>query len=1294
MRQTFWVRCLFLILLWSGSSSALATQYTFSYWSNTNELPTCSGGSWSRSGSTFTCSGTMILADGDEVYVSTAWYEYLDDIVIVAVNGFELNNNIIGTSSKTITLQSGYGTVTANGTNTVVGDITTASGGITLNNTTLTGSITTSSTLTMTGGSVSGDISAGNGIDLSGTSVTGSLTSGNGPVTMSNGSVGGDISAGNSLTLTDVTVDGSITANNGTISLTGGTIYGGVNSSCCAITADGTDLLGGAISGSNSLTISNGTLQGDFYAGGNPATFDNVIMTSGTVTAGEATFTGSTLGTPSDPVTVDTQWGEITLNDTLVYGDLTTPDYSTVVVNGSSVVIGTCTPGSTPAEACSGNQPLTCLTDDFSRAALGEDWIATRLSGNFTPSISSQRLLLTQDTTYQSTATTLQRLFPADGNLIEVEFDHYAWSSSWTGADGITLVFSDATITPQAGSFGGSLGYAQRDNGDDGFAGGWLGIALDEYGNFSNPTEGRIGGPGFEENSVTIRGSGSGQSGYRYITGKFNLNPAIDYRSNNQARPGYRYRITIDARSGTAAYVTVERKTNNNYVVLIDAVDVMNAAGQAAIPDNLLLSLTGSTGASSNNHAIDNLQICARTINPIGPVVHHFEFSYGSDALTCSPQEVFVKACANASCSELYTGDVELTLNPSGWEGGDTQIISAGSGTLDLWHTSAGTVNISVATSSPVSQAYTTNLCSVDGGALSADCSLTFADAGFVLDIPDITAGQGTDGALLKAVKKSDTSTACVPAFADVTRTVNLWSTYIDPDDSGRVVSWPVRINGTTDAGSSSATAQAVALAFNSNGEATFSVNYADAGRMQLNALYSGSGDDDGLLLENISTLAGNGQFNSIPAGFCVQTGGECAAADSSCDVFKKAGETFPLTVQAVGWQMDSDSDLCDGNTPTPSFSMSGMQFASELVSPSAGVNGSVTPATFDQAAASDNLNTITATEAEVGVFRFTVTPATTYLGHTIPAGASEPAGRFIPAYFTAGIISAGELQPFCTSGDNFMYTGQDSSWLSIPVLQITAKNTAAATTQNYTQPGYLMLPATAVDISLPASDSSAVGTDSNLLALSGSLLNGSLAVSNPGVMTYSLSSQDSLRYDKTLLSRIAPFTPDISLTLNSASDTDNVNLLSTLSFTPIADFTVRYGRLWLDNAYGPETLDLGMNLHTEYFNGSRFVLNSSDSCWQYDAPAAVTLSSASLTQVTGNSGDLVAGSGDNAVLLQAPVNVAGTPDTGDVTVEYAVPLWLQDDFDSDGEFESPAATATFGIYRGHDRIIYWREVY
>lgn len=66
-------------------------------------------------------------------------------------------------------------------------------------------------------------------------------------------------------------------------------------------------------------------------------------------------------------------------------------------------------------------------------------------------------------------------------------------------------------------------------------------------------------------------------------------------------------------------------------------------------------------------------------------------------------------------------------------------------------------------------------------------------------------------------------------------------------------------------------------------------------------------------------------------------------------------------------------------------------------------------------------------------------------------------------------------------------------------------------------------------------------------------------------------------------------------------------------------------------------------------------------------------------------SGSLVSGLG--GALTLRPSGTQGT----DVLV-WDVPLWFEEDEDGDGLLEDPAGLATFGVYRGHDRIIYWRE--
>jgi hypothetical protein len=98
------------------------------------------------------------------------------------------------------------------------------------------------------------------------------------------------------------------------------------------------------------------------------------------------------------------------------------------------------------------------------------------------------------------------------GNVpVTLRFSYVSWGG--TGADGITMFLYDSTQNMGGASNGGGLGYC-------GGAGGYLALALDEYGNFSNPGDhcgAGGGGPGRTPESVVIRGPLSAQNAY--VTG-------------------------------------------------------------------------------------------------------------------------------------------------------------------------------------------------------------------------------------------------------------------------------------------------------------------------------------------------------------------------------------------------------------------------------------------------------------------------------------------------------------------------------------------------------------------------------------------------------------------------------------------------------------------------------------------------------------------------------------------------------------------------------------------------------
>ena len=258
-------------------------------------------------------------------------------------------------------------------------------------------------------------------------------------------------------------------------------------------------------------------------------------------------------------------------------------------------------------------------------------WALSNSDGLGNPYIhgTTGKLRLTENTGNNAKAATAPGIFPAAGNYISVEFNHYAYNGN--GADGIAVTLSDYLVPAVPGGYGGSLGYAQNTSASPskpGFAGGWVGIALDEYGNFQNPSEGRQLGPGLRADSVSVRGPGNNFSGYRWIAGTA-ANQAID-KSGSTPGPGHMYQVIVDARNSAAGVinVSVNRDTTtqdgSNYVPLLASFNAYNEAAHALsqgwisqiIPDYWKISFTGSTGGSNNIHDIGNLRICAQTVYP------------------------------------------------------------------------------------------------------------------------------------------------------------------------------------------------------------------------------------------------------------------------------------------------------------------------------------------------------------------------------------------------------------------------------------------------------------------------------------------------------------------------------------------------------------------------------------------------------------------------------------------------------------------------------------------------------
>ena len=170
-----------------------------------------------------------------------------------------------------------------------------------------------------------------------------------------------------------------------------------------------------------------------------------------------------------------------------------------------------------------------------------------------------------------------------------------------SGADGIALFLMDASagVPGALGYAGGGLSYA-------GLSGGYIGIGIDEWGNFPNPGcggGGCSGGPGFLPNYVAVRGSTANANAY--IGG---ASPGFSLWSNVSTRSAatmHTYSITMTAAGLVSVSIDGTTRLSN-----------VNAFSQTgAIPAYLRVGIAASTGGSTNVHEIKSLSISSLSLS-------------------------------------------------------------------------------------------------------------------------------------------------------------------------------------------------------------------------------------------------------------------------------------------------------------------------------------------------------------------------------------------------------------------------------------------------------------------------------------------------------------------------------------------------------------------------------------------------------------------------------------------------------------------------------------------------------
>jgi gliding motility-associated-like protein len=217
--------------------------------------------------------------------------------------------------------------------------------------------------------------------------------------------------------------------------------------------------------------------------------------------------------------------------------------------------------------------------------------------------------------------------FPSVRGL-KVEFEYYIYGGN--GADGISFFLFDSKATPfTIGGFGGSLGYAQYTNTSPtsvGVSGGYLGVGLDEYGNFSYNIEGRQGtGGGFFPGSITLRGQGNGAAtsptNYPLLTTVKTVDKGIPLAGNDSRRfpetTSDAYRkvfIEMEPNPSGGYFVTVKLTQGGpNGLKTVTMID--RYAYTTIAPADLKYGFASSTGDNTNFHEVRNVAISVYDMN-------------------------------------------------------------------------------------------------------------------------------------------------------------------------------------------------------------------------------------------------------------------------------------------------------------------------------------------------------------------------------------------------------------------------------------------------------------------------------------------------------------------------------------------------------------------------------------------------------------------------------------------------------------------------------------------------------
>lgn len=446
--------------------------------------------------------------------------------------------------------------------------------------------------------------------------------------------------------------------------------------------------------------------------------------------------------------------------------------------------------------------------------------------------------------------------------------------------------------------------------------------------------------------------------------------------------------------------------------------------------------------------------------------------------------------------------------------------------------------------------------------------------------------------------------------------------------------------------------------------------------------------------------------------------------------VFHKAGRPFTIRATAQNAAVPPATTTNYAGSPVPSLTACASGSACTVIL------GTLTPGVFAAdpgPGPSGSVQSNMASYSEVGSFAMQLEDRTfadvdaadsTAGERYFTTSANVNVGRFVPDHFDVAYNTPQFANP---CGGAFTYIGQPFSYAVAPVMTVTARNAAGGTTLNYA--GALMKLSNSVGISL---NQAPYDTQNGRYARFDALSGGATPVLDPnllpdttadpaigafsnGVGSLSFAAGGGLAFTRG--APLAPFDADISLELNVIDSDGVAHGANPARFGQASagngivfdnSKAQRYGRLFLQNAFGSELLPLPMPMRTQYYvdTNTGFVVNMQDGCTAI-APATVSLANATPpSPVSPPTAKAIGTQTTTAAIANSPMSGGdagfsfSAPGAGgdgyvDVTVDLSALPWLQFDWDGNGTHDNfPLGRATFGVYQGSPRHIYLRERY